>query len=69
MSRGKRQDVLITDVNSLPLILTIPEAAHLSRLGREAIYNAARRQDFPARQVGRQWRIPRDSFVRWLNQS
>jgi excisionase family DNA binding protein len=52
---------------SLPLILTVQEAASLLRLNRKTIYDLVRRNQLPgARRLGRALRFDRDSLLRWM---
>lgn len=52
---------------TLPLILTVREAATLLRLNRKTIYDLVRRNQLPgARRLGRALRFDRDSLLRWM---
>lgn len=54
---------------SLPLVLTVNEAAKVARVARSTIYEMAHIEGFPVRRFGRTIRIPRDSFLRWLERA
>lgn len=62
----KTNPALSTDWEQLPVILTVPEAAKLARVGKAQIYNLSHTKHFPAIKIGRTIRIPRDAFRRWL---
>ena len=53
---------------SLPLVLTVDEAAAVARVARSTIYELSHAEGFPAVRFGRAIRIPRDSFLRWIEQ-
>ncbi|MBS3938488.1 MAG: helix-turn-helix domain-containing protein [Peptococcaceae bacterium] len=59
----------LTSWDSLPLVLTVEEAAQVIGVGCRAIYDLARtkRQGFPVVRLGKSIRIPRDAFRQWLN--
>ncbi|PWT86822.1 MAG: hypothetical protein C5B58_00785 [Acidobacteria bacterium] len=48
------------------LVYTIPEAARLLGLGRNAAYDAARRGDIPTLRIGRLLLVPKIPFHRML---
>lgn len=50
----------------LPPILTVPEVARYLRIGKTTAYELTKHKDFPAVRVGRAVRVPRDSFLWWL---
>jgi excisionase family DNA binding protein len=54
-------------VETLPLVLTVDEAAALVRCDRKTLYRAIRLGEIPgARRLGGVIRIHRDSFLAWL---
>lgn len=51
----------------LPSVLTAEECRTYMRLGRSTFYELLRTNRIkPAIRMGQQWRIPRDSFLAWL---
>lgn len=48
------------------LTLSVDEAAALSGIGRDRLYELTRRPDFPALRLGRSIRIPRRAFEEWI---
>lgn len=50
----------------LPPVLTVPEVARYLRIGKTMAYELTKREDFLAVRVGRAVRVPRDSFLQWL---
>lgn len=48
------------------LTLSVDEAAALSGIGRDKLYELTRRADFPALHFGRSIRIPRRVFEEWI---
>lgn len=50
------------------LVLTVPEAAELLRIGRNTCYELVRRGEIPAVRLGRVIRIPRFALEQWISQ-
>ncbi|TEB08630.1 Helix-turn-helix domain protein [Pelotomaculum schinkii] len=59
-----------TELNpeQFPALLKVPEAAKLARTGKQTIYNYCHVKGFPCVKLGRNIRIPREAFMRWLDQ-
>jgi excisionase family DNA binding protein len=70
-SAGRRQ-VNPTDrpraFADLPLLLTVPEAAQVLRIGRGAAYDAVRAGVIPSVRISRTIRVPRDLLVAMLQE-
>lgn len=49
-------------------VLTIPEAARITKLGKSTIYHLTHSGALPAIRVGRAVRIRRETLERWLAQ-
>jgi excisionase family DNA binding protein len=52
----------------LPLLLTMKHIQDITGLSKPKVYELAHRQDFPAVFFGRAIRVPREAFLRWLDQ-
>lgn len=52
------------------MALSVAEVQEALGIGRNAVYNLVNRADFPAIRLngGRRILIPRDAFLRWLDQ-
>ncbi|MCI2106910.1 MAG: helix-turn-helix domain-containing protein [Intestinimonas sp.] len=48
------------------LTLSVEEAAALSGIGRDRLYQLAKRNDFPSIRLGRSIRIPRKGLEEWI---
>jgi excisionase family DNA binding protein len=59
---------MVEDWDQLPVMLTVKEAAELTRISTEKIYQMARTKDFPCVRFGRTVRIPRDLFRKWIEE-
>lgn len=59
-------EVPIVDLDKLPLLLTVEEAAKVMRISRTGAYNAVAEGVVPAIRIGRTIRIPRDRLVATL---
>lgn len=55
-----------TDWSTAPELLTVEEAAVLSRVAASQLYKLCRVEGFPSLRFGRAIRIHRDGFRRWL---
>ena len=56
----------ITDYSQLPLIMTVPEVAAFLEVSDATIYSMVRSKELPAIRIQRQYRIPRDLFIKFL---
>jgi excisionase family DNA binding protein len=50
------------------LVLTVPEAARLLRIGRDLAYVLAAQGKLPALRLGRRLVVPRDALLRWISE-
>ena len=64
-----KEVTIMTDINALPLALTVPEASTVLRVGRHAVYELVRCGRLRSLKIGRQIRIPRDAISAFLNES
>jgi excisionase family DNA binding protein len=51
---------------SLPLILTVDEAAQVARVSAGTMYTKVHSEGFPVIRFGRSIRIPTQAFLQWL---
>ena len=50
------------------LVLTVPEIAEMLGINIPKAYDLARREDFPAFKLGKRIIIPKDAFLKWLEE-
>lgn len=50
-------------------MLTIKEVKEVMKIGTNAAYNLVHSKSFPVIKVGHSYRIPKEPFYAWLNQS
>ena len=50
-------------LDNAPDLLTVPEAAALLRISRNAAYEAVRRGDLPSLHIGRSVRVPKAALL------
>lgn len=55
-------------LDGLPVVLTVPEAAKVLRIGRNQLYDAIARGDVEALRIGRSLRVPRAVLIRLLGE-
>lgn len=55
-----------SDYEQLPQVLTVPEAAHILRIGRNAAYQLVTNGNIRCIHIGRSIRIPRTALVQFL---
>jgi excisionase family DNA binding protein len=58
----------IIDVRELPAVLTMGDIQRTMRVAKKTAYDPAHRDGFPAIRLGRTIRVPREAFLRWLDQ-
>jgi excisionase family DNA binding protein len=58
----------VTAQEELPLVLTMKDIQDITSLSRPKAYELAHKQGFPVIRFGRAIRVPRDAFLRWLNE-
>ena len=52
----------------LPLTLSAPEVAEVLGISRAAAYVLVRSRDFPSLKVGTRILVPKDKFIRWIDE-
>lgn len=53
----------------MPETLTIREVQTILKIGTNSAYNLIHSKSFPVIQIGHSYRIPREPFYAWLNQT
>jgi excisionase family DNA binding protein len=55
-------------VKELPLVLTMRHIQEITGLSKPKVYELAHTRGFPVVRFGRALLIPREAFLRWLNE-
>jgi excisionase family DNA binding protein len=58
----------VIDVAGLPAVLTLKHVQEVLGISRPKTYELAHTRGFPAVRFGRAIRVPREAFLRWLDQ-
>jgi excisionase family DNA binding protein len=58
----------VTDLAALPAVLTMGHIQRTLGVAKKTAYDLVHRADFPAVRLGRTIRVPREAFLRWLEQ-
>ena len=53
---------------SLPLVLTMKDIQTITGLSKPKVYELPHMRGFPVVRFGRAMRVPRDAFLRWLEE-
>ena len=56
------------DYTDLPLTLTAPEVGEVLGISRAAAYELVRSAGLPHMKIGSRILIPRDKFIRWIDE-
>ena len=55
--------------DQLPLTLSAEDVAAVLGISRTNAYVLLHREDFPTLRIGKRLLVPRDRFIRWINES
>lgn len=58
----------ITDIEGLPAVLTMRHVQETLGISRVKTYELVHLHGFPVIRLGRTIRVPREAFIRWLNE-
>jgi len=59
----------VKDYKDLPFTLKVEQVAEILGISRKLAYSLAKRRDFPVVRIGqKRLVVPRDRFLRWLNE-
>ena len=61
-------DEIIT-YEQLPLTLKADQVAAVLGISRANAYTLLRREDFPTLRIGKRMLVPRDRFIRWIEEN
>ena len=54
--------------DDLPLTLTVPEVAEVLGISRAGAYELARSTGFPSMRIGSRILVPKEKFIRWIDE-
>ena len=55
--------------DDLPLMLTVMDVAAVLGISRTGAYDLVRREDFPKLNIGARIIIPKEQFIRWVEEN
>jgi excisionase family DNA binding protein len=58
----------VTDWNKLPLMLSVQHIIDVLGVSRDTAFTLVHKPGFPAMRVGKQIRVSKDGFRRWLEE-
>lgn len=64
--QGRAHRVHPCELDGLPIVLTVQEAATVLRVGRNQAYEMVRRGEIAAVRCGSSWRVPRSALIQFL---
>lgn len=59
----------IRSYDDLPLTLSADDVAAVLGISRTNAYALLHREDFPTLKIGKRLLVPRDRFIRWIDES
>lgn len=59
---------LAVQLEELPLVLTMKHIQEITGLSKPKVYELAHTHGFPVIRFGRAMRVPREAFLRWLDE-
>lgn len=62
------RETTYTNYEDLPLTLTVPEVGEVLGISRAAAYELVRSKGFPHFKIGTRILIPKDKFIKWIDQ-
>lgn len=60
---------IVIQYDELPLVLTPMDIARVLGVSRNTAYEIVHSKGFPAFKIGKQYRIKRDKFFQWMDES
>ena len=58
----------VKDAQELPLVLTMRHVQEVLGCAKDVAYRLPHVKGFPSVRIGKSIRVPRDAFLRWLNE-
>lgn len=62
MSKGR-----VMSFDDLPLVLNVQDIAGVLGVSKNTVYELVHSKDFPKITIGKQYRVPREKFLAWLD--
>ena len=61
-------EAVVVQREALPMVLTMKHVQDITGLSKPKVYELAHTRGFPVVRFGRALRVPRDAFLKWLDQ-
>ena len=65
---GSMSERSVKSLEALPVVLTMKDVQDTLGLCKPTTYALAHTQGFPVVKFGKAFRVPREAFIRWLNE-
>lgn len=57
----------VMSFDDLPLVLNVQDIAGVLGVSKNTVYELVHSKDFPKITIGKQYRVPREKFIAWLD--
>ena len=61
-------EAVVFDIGELPVVLKVHHIQETLGISRQESYRLVHTAGFPVMRIGRSIRVPREAFLRWLDQ-
>ncbi|NLD47338.1 MAG: helix-turn-helix domain-containing protein [Clostridiaceae bacterium] len=62
-----KESVIVSDINQLPLSLTVSDIAKILGIGKANAYDLCNSEGFPSIKIGKRIITPKPAFISWFS--